>query len=232
MFEDEYKENIFDKLHLGRLSKPIVIAIIACVLLVIAFALFTLYSSASASSFTVNSASATEQEASEEPDNNVYGDSAENTSSDICVYISGAVNNPGVCRLSEGARLIDAVEMCGGLTSEASTSAVNMAMVLEDAMQVNVPTETEVANNSVAAQTTASSESSTASASSSTSGLVNINTATSEELQTLSGIGESKANKIITYRQQNGSFKTIDELCNVSGIGEKTLESLRQYICV
>jgi competence protein ComEA len=61
---------------------------------------------------------------------------------------------------------------------------------------------------------------------------VNINTATSEELQTLSGIGESKANKIITYRQQNGSFKTIDELCNVSGIGEKTLESLRQYICV
>jgi competence protein ComEA len=128
--------------------------------------------------------------------------------------------------------LIDAVEMCGGLTSEASTSAVNMAMVLEDAMQVNVPTETEVANNSVAAQTTASSGSSSASASSSTSGLVNINTATSEELQTLSGIGESKANKIITYRQQNGSFKTIDELCNVSGIGEKTLESLRQYICV
>ncbi len=157
------------------------------------------------------------------------GDDDEPTAQ-ICVYITGEVEDPGVVYLDEGSRVSDAIETCGGMTSQASKESLNLARVLQDGEQIDV-----ISIEAAAAQAdpvSVSPSASTASSSSGANGVVNINTADATELQTLSGIGESKAKKIIDYREKNGAFRSIEDLSNVSGIGEKTVENLREYICV
>lgn len=151
----------------------------------------------------------------------------------VCVYVTGAVASPGICYLDEGARVADAVEACGGFLPEASASSINLARSVQDGEQIDVLTQEQVA----AAQTNvyasdAPSQSSDPADAGQLSGKVNINTADSSALQTLSGIGESKAQKIIDHRQANGHFKSIEGLKDVSGIGDKTFESLKDSICI
>ncbi|HEP1813307.1 TPA: helix-hairpin-helix domain-containing protein [Streptococcus suis] len=156
----------------------------------------------------------TSAEASEEP-------------SQLVVDVKGAVAKPGLYTLEAGARVNDAVEAAGGLTSQADPKSINLAQKLSDEAVVYVASKDE--NISVVASTTASSAMSQEEKSTS---LVNLNTATEADLQTISGIGAKRAADIIAYREANGGFKSVDDLNNVSGIGDKTMESIRPYVTV
>ncbi|NQK45704.1 ComEA family DNA-binding protein [Streptococcus suis] len=147
--------------------------------------------------------------------------------SQLVVDVKGAVEKPGLYTLEAGARVNDAVEAAGGLTSQADPKSVNLAQKLSDEAVVYVASKDE--NISVVTSTTASSAMSQDEKNTS---LVNLNTATEADLQTISGIGAKRAADIIAYRGANGGFKSVDDLNNVSGIGDKTMESIRPYVTV
>jgi len=139
----------------------------------------------------------------------------------IFVDIKGEVRNPGVYQMKVGDRVKDALEAAGGLTAEADSQKVNLAKRLEDQMVIVVPKVGEEAEEIPAGETRneATKE-----------GKVNINTATVEELKTLKGVGEKKAEAIIEYRKKNGSFQTKEDLMKVRGIGKKLFESFQERI--
>ncbi len=138
----------------------------------------------------------------------------------ILVDIKGAVKKPGVYELPVNARLHELVNVAGGLTDDAEDRQVNMAIVLADQQLVYIPRKGEtVEQTNLPPQVGNESK-------------VNINTASAEELQTLTGIGEKKAQAIIDYRTQNGNFQSIDQLTEVDGFGEKTVEKLRDSITI
>ncbi|HEM3181654.1 helix-hairpin-helix domain-containing protein [Streptococcus suis] len=145
----------------------------------------------------------------------------------LVVDVKGAVVKPGLYTLEAGARVNDAVEVAGGLTSQADPKSINLAQKLSDEAVVYVASKDE--NISVVASTTTSSAMSQEEKNTS---LVNLNTATETDLQTISGIGAKRAADIIAYREANGGFKSVDDLNNVSGIGDKTMESIRPYVTV
>lgn len=147
--------------------------------------------------------------------------------SQLVVDVKGAVAKPGLYTLKADARVNDAVVAAGGLTSQADPKSVNLAQKLSDEAVVYVASKDE--NISVVASTTASSAMSSEEKSTSQ---VNLNTATEADLQTISGIGAKRAADIIAYREANGGFKSVDDLNNVSGIGDKTMESIRPYVTV
>ncbi|CYV57477.1 helix-hairpin-helix domain-containing protein [Streptococcus suis] len=147
--------------------------------------------------------------------------------SQLVVDVKGAVEKPGLYILEVGSRVNDAVEAAGGLTSQADPKSVNLAQKLSDEAVVYVASKDE--NISVVASTTASSA---MSQDEKNTTLVNLNTATEADLQTISGIGAKRAADIIAYREANGGFKSVDDLNNVSGIGDKTMESIRPYVTV
>ncbi|HEL2007401.1 helix-hairpin-helix domain-containing protein [Streptococcus suis] len=152
---------------------------------------------------------------------------ASEESSQLVVDVKGAVVKPGLYTLEADARVNDAVEAAGGLTSQADPKSINLAQKLSDEAVVYVASKDE--NISVVASTTASSAMSPEEKNTS---LVNLNTATEADLQTISGIGAKRATDIIAYRESNGGFKSVDDLNNVSGIGDKTMESIRPYVTV
>lgn len=156
-------------------------------------------------------------------------DTAENILSVVIVHIDGAVQAPGVYELSEDSRINDAVAKAGGLTEQADTSAVNLAAKLTDGQKVHIPTFEEVELSVSAAALTSEDGSS---GSSFNESLVNINTATAEELDTLPGVGPATAATIIQDREDCGPFTSIEDLMRVSGIGEKKYAKLKDYICV
>ena len=157
------------------------------------------------------------------------------TPSIIAVYVSGAVARPGVYTLEPGARVADAVEAAGGLLPNADPEAVNLAARAHDEEHISVPERAPTPlPGSAAAQATPIRQPTTPppKKSPTAQAKVNINTASAEELETLPLIGSTMAGRIIEYRQQNGPFKTVEELMNVSGIGESALERLRPLITV
>jgi competence protein ComEA len=137
----------------------------------------------------------------------------------IKVHIYGEVNNPGLIELEVGSRVADAIEMAGGTTENVDMSKVNLAYILSDGEKVYIPnindTEDVVSEDSIQ-----------------NNSKININTATSTQLATLNGIGESLAESIIEYRNENGRFKDIEDIKNVSGIGDNKFEKIKDYICV
>ncbi len=152
-------------------------------------------------------------------------------SSVICAYICGAVQNPGVYELPEPARIFQLVEMAGGLTADADEQSVNLARFLEDGEMVWIPTEEESAAGVTAPQE-AAADTAASDAAGEDSGKVNINTADVSELTTLNGIGETKAAAIVAWREEHGSFQSIEEIMQVSGIAEGTYEKIKDYITV
>lgn len=159
----------------------------------------------------------------------------------ITVHVIGEVNTPGVVTLEEGARIIDAINAAGGKTEEADLSKVNLAYVIEDGVQIYIPSITEVVNvgdnekNEYIREDAGDGiiiTSATQENGEEKETQVNINTANLEKLQTLPGIGESIAQKIIDYREQNGKFETIDDIKNVSGIGESKFNNIKDKITV
>lgn len=173
------------------------------------------------------------EEANEESETNANSTANETWYVDI----KGAIKVPQVVPVTPGIRVHDVVEMAGGVTGEADQSQVNLAQLVTDQMVIYVPkvgeedspsTEALVADSKV----TESAVSESSGDGTSGGDLVNINTADTTMLQTLSGIGEKRAADIINYRETNGLFETVDDLDQVSGIGEKTMEKLRPLITV
>ena len=142
----------------------------------------------------------------------------------IKVYISGEVYNPGFFAFYEGARINDVVEAAGGMTQDADPNAINLAARIVDEQHIIV---FSLADNAPPSGGIPSDAAGVAA-----DGRININTATSEQLQTLSGVGPVMAGNIISHRDARGGFATIEEIMNVSGIGERTFESLRDRITV
>ena len=139
----------------------------------------------------------------------------------VFVDIKGEVKKPGVYQMKVGDRVKDALDAAGGLTAEADSQKVNLAQRVEDQMVIVVPKVGEEAEAIPAGVTSKET---------SKEGKVNINTATVEELKTLKGVGEKKAEAIIEYRKKNGSFKTKEDLMKVRGIGKKLFESFEERI--
>ena len=133
----------------------------------------------------------------------------------IFVFVCGAVQSPGVYELPVGSRVFEAVQMAGGFSEDAAVSHVNQAEVLEDETRLYIPTMNEMME-----------------AESQSDGKVNINTAAKEELMTLPGVGEAKAALIIQYREEHGSFQTIEDIMNISGIKEGLFGKIKDYIKV
>jgi len=138
----------------------------------------------------------------------------------VVVAVSGRVRRPGLVRLSAGARVADAIEAAGGARRGASLESLNLAMPLVDGTQVLVP------------RAVAGGASGAVASGSASMGKVNINTATASELEALPGVGEVIAQRIVDYRTANGPFGSVDELIDVSGIGESTLASMRELVTV
>lgn len=132
----------------------------------------------------------------------------------IAVHVCGQVKNPGVYTLAKGARVSDAIEAAGGLTKKAAGDFINQAQKLEDEQQIYVPNKEEANEAPLITQ----QENGNNANRSVNKELININQATREELMTLPGIGEAKADMIMTYREEHGRFATIEEIKNISGI--------------
>lgn len=160
----------------------------------------------------------------------------------IIVHISGAVQNEGIVELESGSRVADAIEKAGGLKENAYMDEINLAYQLEDGEKMHIPTieeqkekenqESKVENESATGSDGTTSKSSNSSINNGSQTKININTATEEELDTLPGIGPSTATKILDYRKEKGKFKTIEEIKEVSGIGENKYEKIKDRITV
>ncbi len=206
-------EKMHSKLSLADLGKPALIGIAVLVIMVAVLAGRNLIGTATATEFELSSdASSIEETAS---------DGGSHKTETLFVHVSGCVANPGLYELEEGSRLASAIEAAGGFTEDAACDSVNLARRLEDGeMVVVLPMSAgSGANEEIPEVKTASS-------------LININTATAEELEQLPGIGPSTAQKIVSDRMANGSFKSPDDLKRVTGIGDKKFETISALICV
>ena len=145
---------------------------------------------------------------------------------EVVVDIKGEIDSPGVYQLKEGSRIIDVIEKAGGLLTEADTTSVNFAQLVTDQMVIYIPKEGE--ENPINQINMSGNENS----SSQDDKQIDINKAEKEELMLLNGIGSSKADSIIAYREEQGLFQTIEEIKNVSGIGDATFEKLKDAITV
>lgn len=179
--------------------------------------------------------------------------------SNIKIDIKGCIVKPGVYELKEGSRVIDAIKVAGGLTENAYTRYINLSQILEDEIIIIINSKDEIekikngekeqiicenrndvcineekliTNDINKSEELNKTETNKNTTNEKLNTFVNINTATKEELMTLKGIGESKAIKIIEYRKTNGNFKTIDDIKNVSGIGEAIYVKIKENITV
>ena len=146
----------------------------------------------------------------------------------VKVDVKGSVQKPGVYEFTMGDRVTDVINKAGGLQDEADSGQVNMAQLVEDEMVIYIPKKGEIVESSMKT----GPQNNETGGGSDTNEKININKATSEELQELPGIGPSKADAIVQKREELGSFQTIEDLKEVTGIGEKTFEKLRESITV
>lgn len=199
---------------------------------VIVVGIFIYYMTTKANNYDYSAINEIAESETKEEENDKNEEKEEETPKEIIIHITGAVENEGIVRLKEGSRIIDAIEAAGGLTSEVNLKKVNLAYTVQDGQKIYIPKTSDIdAEIGIDAKTgeavivyNGTEEG--------TRGKININTATLNELLSLSGVGESTAEKIIEYRKENGRFKTIEEIKNVSGIGNLKYESIKDYICV
>lgn len=210
----------------GRKNEPR-IKVVAGILAVTALFVFGFFGTADAQSSVLVKADGTVEgvaaSSGASASNNADGtDSNQGKDADekqLCVYICGQVAAPGVYYVTQGARVCDVVECAQGFLENASLESLNLARPVSDGEQIIVRAMDEVSSDSTDGNNASSQ-------------LVNINTASATQLEQIPGIGAAFAQRIISYRDKQGLFKTVDELKNVSGIGDKKLESIRAYVCV
>lgn len=143
----------------------------------------------------------------------------------ITVYVCGAVNQPGLYVLSGTARMAEAVEAAQGMTAEADRDILNLAQYMTDGQMIRVPFLGEGNEEASAAFSKDSSEESG-------DNRIDLNSADSQELQTIPGIGKSKADAIIQYREEKGKFEKIEDIMQINGIKEASFKKMEPYICV
>ena len=224
-------------LNLSKKQKIILSIVISIIFVLVLIYVYQNLYEEDAEIILTNEENVLDAETNEIVDSNEEISSQNNRESEetVVVHVIGEVNNPGVVTLPEGSRIIDAINMAGGKTEEADLSKINLAYIVEDGTQIYIPrinedlnqvnlisdgagvgvviTDSNVEENEVDSK-------------------VNINTASKEKLETLPGVGETTAQKIIDYREANGKFKTIEDIKNVSGIGDAKYESLKDKITV
>ena len=224
-----------------NLKQKKIIAIILIILVVIAYYYFYLRD-------TTEEISNQDLEVNNTQESNQTNETEKETEETIVVHISGAVNIEGIVELEAGSRIANAIEKAGGVKENADMTDINLAYPLEDGMKIHIPTkeETEANKNNenmidesyiISSSGGVSSKEDTnsiqgSSKSTTSNAKVNINTATQEELDTLPGIGPSIASKIIDYREQNGKFNSIEEIKEVSGIGDAKYEKIKDSITI
>ena len=169
--------------------------------------------------------------------------SVENVKSDetseekIIVHITGAVNNEGIAEVNEGARLNDVIAAAGGLREDADLNNVNLAYAVEDGQKIYIPSKEDAKMNEYNEEDLVTTDAGKGvikdnDSSDGSGSLININSANRDRLTEIPGVGEATAEKIIMYREENGKFKNIEDIKNVSGIGDKKFEAIKSYICV
>ncbi len=146
-------------------------------------------------------------------------ETAEKEAAECYVHICGEVNEPGVYTMPEGSRIFEVVEAAGGLTENAAEESLNLASVISDGMQIVIISKEEAISR-LEAEAAISA------------GIVNINQASKEQLMTLTGIGESRAEDILRYRKEHGSFQTIEEIMKVPGIKDAAFQKIKDSIGV
>jgi competence protein ComEA len=162
------------------------------------------------------------------------------TKEPIAVHVVGAIPRPGLYEFAEGARIQDAIDAAGGLLTSADVNTINLAALLEDGQQLNIPykagqepiegsTGSDPASDENSLVLPGATEA-TQSQSGSGTELININTASVEELDTLPGIGPTIAQRVVDYRTENGPFQLIEDIMNVSGIGPSTFDQIKGLI--
>lgn len=200
---------------------------------VIVVGIFIFYMSTKANNYDYSAINEIAEEETKEEEEKEQETKEEISPKEIVVHITGAVQKEGIVRIKEGSRIIDAIEAAGGMTNETNLDMINLAYTVKDGQKIYVPKlsdaervfkEGEDSNIVIVDKGTEKDSNS--------STKININTANISQLESISGIGESTANKIIQYREKNGRFKTIEEIKNVSGIGELKYENIKDSICV
>ena len=166
------------------------------------------------------------QEMDSEPEEEAHTVPESGEISQIYVYICGAVNNPDVYQADEGSRLFELIEMAGGFTPEADRASLNLARSVTDGEQIRVLTEEEAAQGMTLVSENATMRTAA------DNGLVNINTASLAELTSVSGIGESRAQAIIDYREKNGGFQSVEDIKKVDGIKDGLFSKIKDYITI
>ncbi len=175
------------------------------------------------SRITINKASATNRDTGS-------AEAIDENSGEVVVHVAGEVNSPGVYRLAQGSRVMDAIELAGGATADANLDVLNLAERVRDAQQVYVQSKSAQVTTPVSGPASSYTSSSSSSSTKSPIGMININTAGIAELDRLPGVGPVTAQKIIDYRKQIGRFTSVDQLIEVSGIGPKKMEQMRPYV--
>ncbi|MBR3755487.1 MAG: helix-hairpin-helix domain-containing protein [Firmicutes bacterium] len=151
----------------------------------------------------------------------IESETAQRSNLKMVVDISGCVKKPGIYEMQDGTRLYEVVQMAGGLTKDADIDAINQAELVTDGQKILIPGK---ANENHSGNTISGTISQ--------NGKININHADNMTLQQIPGIGPATAEKIIQYRETNGLFKTIEDIKNIEGIGEKTFKKMEDKICV
>lgn len=256
-FQDR-AESLAERLHLGRVPRSVFVAVALALVLMIVLAGYAFCASLSGG-FEVRAQDAASASVSGDAGNEAVqavegeegdaekaasGQSVENVvlpssgdeTGQLCIHVDGCVASPGVYYLPAGSRVIDAVTAAGGATEKARTDAVNLAQELQDGQQIVIPSRSESqatpSDGDPVAASGGAQGSGEGASSSGADGMVNINTATAEEFETLQGIGAATAEKIVADREANGPFSSIDDLTRVSGIGEKKLAAMRDRLCL
>ena len=164
-----------------------------------------------------------EEKKSEENENKIDKKEEEK----IYVHIAGEIKNSGVYLMEKGSRIKDIIEIAGGITEKGDLDNINLAEILEDEMKIDIPNKNEKVSEEVSKKEIGKASEKVNSKASTKKIKVNINRATKEELESVTGVGPTTADKIISYRKENGKFKNIEDLKNVKGIGEAKFEKMK-----
>lgn len=212
-------ETLKEKIGVSGFGKPALVGLAAIMVMVAVLAGRYAFDTATAKEFQIESdprpSLESEASASTVPEKTVY------------VHVTGAVGKPGVYELAEGSRVAAAIQAAGGFSDDAQLDSCNLARVLVDGEQLKILSVEEAASVEAKPDNVGGGETKSGS-----SGIVNVNTASESELETLPGIGPSTAKRIVADREEKGPFESVEDLTRVSGIGEKKLESIAGLVSV